>query len=56
MEISIIVPFHKGRNYLMDCLESICDQNLLDYETVLVLDHEEEKIDDLLDRFSDTAG
>lgn len=56
MEISIIVPFHKGRNYLIDCLESICDQNLLDYETILILDHVEEKIDDLLDRFSDTAG
>lgn len=55
MEISIIVSFHRGRNYLQDCLESICDQNMNHFETILVLDHVEEKIDDLLERFADTA-
>ncbi|MDO4554129.1 MAG: bifunctional glycosyltransferase family 2 protein/CDP-glycerol:glycerophosphate glycerophosphotransferase [Lachnospiraceae bacterium] len=53
MELSIIVPFHKGKNYLKDCLESISDQNIQDFETILVLDHVEEDVEDLLRRFED---
>lgn len=56
MEISIIVPFHRGKQYLKDCLESICDQSFNSFETILVLDHIEEEIEDLLERFSDTAA
>ena len=56
MEISIIVPFHRGKNYLRDCLSSICDQNMTGFETLLVLDHVEEEISDLLEQFSSPAA
>ncbi|MBE5957552.1 MAG: bifunctional glycosyltransferase family 2 protein/CDP-glycerol:glycerophosphate glycerophosphotransferase [Lachnospiraceae bacterium] len=58
--ISIIVPYHKGRAFLEDCLNSIASQQYKDIETVLVFDRQAmtsdkgempEKIDDLLEAF-----
>lgn len=44
MKLSIIVPFYKYRQYLEDCLASLKDSHLEDFETILVLDHVEEEI------------
>lgn len=53
VKLSIIVPFHKGIHFLEDCLESIRDQGIVDYETVLVLDHIEEDLTQLLEEYQD---
>lgn len=53
MKLSIIVPFHRGIHFLEDCLESIRDQGIVDYETVLVLDHIEEDLTKLLEEYQD---
>ena len=38
MKLSIIIPFNRYIHYLYDCLESIKNQNLTDYEVLLVVD------------------
>lgn len=38
MKLSIIIPFNRYVHYLYDCLESIQDQKLDDYEVILVVD------------------
>lgn len=53
MKLSIIVPFHKYRQYLEDCLASVKDSQLEDFETVLVLDHIEEEITDLIESYKE---
>jgi len=53
VKLSIIVPFHRGIHFLEDCLESIRDQGIVDYETVLVLDHIEEDLTKLLEEYQD---
>ena len=53
MKLSIIVPFHKGIHFLEDCLESIRDQGLTNYETVLVLDHVKEDVSELIHTYQD---
>ena len=45
--LSIIIPFKKGKRYLKDCLESIREQNLSDFEIILVVNGAVENIDDL---------
>lgn len=54
MKLSIIVTFHKYRQYLEDCLASIKESPLEDFETILVLDHVEEDIDDLLSEYEES--
>ncbi len=53
MKLSIIVPFHKGTHFLEDCLESIRDQGLTDFETILVLDHVKEDVSGLVNEYRD---
>lgn len=53
MKLSIIVPFHRGKHFLEDCFESIRDQGLTGYETILVLDHVREELSDLIDQYQD---
>lgn len=53
MKLSIIVPFHKGVHFLEDCLESIRDQGLTNFETVLVLDHAKEYLTGLISEYKD---
>lgn len=48
MKISMIVSFHKGLHYLKDCLNSIKEQELEDYEVILIGDHVEEPIETFL--------
>ena len=57
--LSIIIPFHKGRNYLEDCLESIAEQEYGEIETVLVQDaidmngKQYENVDDIILRYKE---
>lgn len=53
MRLSIIVPFHRGIHFLEDCFNSIRDQQISDFETVLVLDHIKEDITAIVDEYSD---
>jgi CDP-glycerol glycerophosphotransferase len=53
MKLSIIVPFHRGIHFLEDCFESIRDQGLNGYETILVLDHVQEDISPLVEAYQD---
>ena len=46
--VSVIIPFHKTRRYLKDCLESLQEQNLEGIEIILILNGVAEDIDDLL--------
>lgn len=49
--LSIIIPFKKGKRYLKDCLESIQEQNLHDYEIILIVNGSDEDISDLTNGF-----
>ena len=51
--VSIIIAFDKGREYLIDCLESIREQSEMDIETLLVRDGSEENIDDIILRYKE---
>lgn len=53
MKLSIIVPFHRYRQYLADCLTSMKDSKLENFETILVLDHVEEDITDFIDSYKE---
>jgi CDP-glycerol glycerophosphotransferase len=53
--LSIIIPFKKGRRYLKDCLESIAQQNLEDYEIILISNGAEEDIEDLYKDFDNVV-
>jgi len=47
MKLSIIVPYDRYINYLYDCLESISQQQIKDYETLLIISDENQITDDL---------
>lgn len=49
--ISIIVTHKKDTFYLKDCLSSIAEQKYTDYETILVVDHSEDDLTELIDTF-----
>jgi CDP-glycerol glycerophosphotransferase len=53
VKLSIIIPFHKGIHFLGDCLESIRDQGLANFETILVLDHVKEDVSELINEYQD---
>ena len=38
MKLSVIVPVYKVENYLDACVESILNQNIKDFEVILVDD------------------
>lgn len=43
MQVSVIVPFHKGVHFLTDCLESLREQTYQKFETIVVKDHVQEE-------------
>ena len=47
MKLSIIIPYDRYKNYLHDCLESISQQQITDYETLLVVNDENDLDEDL---------
>lgn len=51
--ISIIVTHKKDVNYLSDSLESIADQQFKDIETILVLDHTEDDVSPLVEKYKE---
>lgn len=51
--VSIIVTHKKDILYLRDCLESIAEQQFKDYETILVVDHTEDDLSNLIEEFKD---
>lgn len=51
MKLSVIVPFHKGKHFLSDCFASLLEQNIKDFETILILDNVKEDIDDLIKEY-----
>ena len=54
--VSIIVTHKKDVLYLRDCLESIAEQQFKDYETILVVDHTEDDLSDLINEFKDSIN
>jgi CDP-glycerol glycerophosphotransferase len=48
MMISIIIPFHKGLKFLEDTLQSLYDQTYKELELLLICDHIEEDISELV--------
>lgn len=53
MKLSIVIPFHKYKHYLKECFASLLESKFQDFECVLVLDHVEESIDDILAAYQD---
>ena len=47
MKLSIIIPYDRYKNYLHDCLESISQQEITDYETLLVVNDESDVDEEL---------
>ncbi len=54
--ISIIVTHKRNTHYIKDCLESIAEQNYDDIETILVLDHTEDDLTDLINSVKDSIN
>ena len=48
--VSIIVTHKKGLAYLEDCLESISEQEFQDYETILVVDGNEDDPSEVIEK------
>ena len=52
MKISVIVPFHRGAEYLRDCLDSLQEQSYSNIEVIIVSDYaptnEVEVVDDYI--------
>lgn len=53
LELSIIIPFHRGVHFLEDCFASVRDQGLVDYEVLLLLDHAKEDIQPMMEEYQD---
>ncbi len=51
--ISIIVTHKQELNYLSDCLESVAEQKYKDIETILVLDHTEDDVNPLIEKYGE---
>lgn len=51
MQISIIIPFHRGLHFLEDCLDSLKEQTKKDFEILLINDHTEEDLYSLLSSY-----
>jgi CDP-glycerol glycerophosphotransferase len=56
MKVSIIVPYFDYPQYLRDCLLSIEEQNLDDYETILISNKDSLELQVILERFKETIS
>ncbi|MDD4371349.1 MAG: CDP-glycerol glycerophosphotransferase family protein [Anaerostipes sp.] len=56
MRLSIVIPFHKGTHFLKDCLDSLQEQTMQDFEIILVKDHVEEEVATLLSSYDKTLN
>lgn len=55
MKLSIIIPFHEYPQYLIDCLQSIQDQQLDEYETILVSNRNDNQILQIVEDFKEAV-
>lgn len=51
MKVSIIVPFHRGRQYLEDCFDSLLEEEYKDFEVLLICDHFEGNIEEIISAY-----
>ncbi len=49
--ISVIIPFNKGKKYLVECLESLTYQKIEEYEVILIINGLNEDIDDIINDY-----
>ena len=54
--LSIIVTHKTNTRYLGDCLDSISEQDYKDIETILVLDHTEDNLDNLIEEYTNSIN
>ncbi len=54
--LSVIVTHKTNKDYLADALESIAEQKYSDLETILVLDHTEDNLDNLINEYSNSIN
>ena len=50
--LSIIVPFNISERYLIDCLDSLSEQNINDCEVILIINGYSEPLDELLNSYT----
>ena len=50
MKISVVTPFHRGKQYLPDYFDSLCAQSFRDFEVIFVL-ADAEDVSDILDKY-----
>lgn len=53
MKVSVIIPFHGGKSFLEDCLQSLEEQEFQDFETILINDHSTELIQPLVQTYQE---
>ena len=51
--LSIIIPFNKGKKYLEECLESLCNQKIESYEVILILNGLNEDIINIISTYQE---
>lgn len=56
MKVSVIVPFQKGISFLEDCFSSLRDQTYKDIEVILICDHVEENIQELINEYKESIN
>ena len=54
--ISIIIPHKKGIPYIKDAFDSIKDLTYKDYETILVVDHSEDDLSEVIAKYKDVIN
>ena len=47
-KVSIIIPYFKGQAYLEECVQSIDEQKLADYEILIVNDKDGHEVPDVV--------
>ncbi|WP_026524637.1 bifunctional glycosyltransferase/CDP-glycerol:glycerophosphate glycerophosphotransferase [Butyrivibrio sp. MB2005] len=53
IKVSVVVPVYNAREFLNECLDSICSQDLSDIEVIAVDDGSTDGSGDILDEYSD---
>ena len=51
MKVSVIVPVYNTQDYLRKCLDSLLDQNLDDYEIIIVNDGSPDESQKIIDEY-----
>lgn len=53
MKVSIIIPFHRGKQFLKDCLDSLLEQEFQDFEILLICDHYEGNVTAVIEPYKE---